>query len=223
MRRARVLLGLMGLGAAVACGTSTPQGQGLLTPPGSSGSGNGGGSGSEGTSGSSGSNSSGSDFSSGSGSSGGSSNGGSSTGSGSSGSGSSSGSSRSGSSGSSSGSTHKPDAGGGLAGGGTTPTSLPMPKGTCSPLTTGMNMISVNGKAMTWSIWVGQKSSSGSGGPIVIYWHGTGTNGSEVMAGLGQAAITEIQGMGGVVASAETTSSTGTNTGDNVWYTGDFD
>ena len=29
--------------------------------------------------------------------------------------------------------------------------------------------------------------------------------------------------MGGVVASAETTSMTGTNTGDNVWYTGDFD
>ena len=42
-------------------------------------------------------------------------------------------------------------------------------------------------------------------------------------AGLGQAAISEIQSMGGVVASAESTSTTGTNTGDAVWYTGDFD
>jgi poly(3-hydroxybutyrate) depolymerase len=86
-----------------------------------------------------------------------------------------------------------------------------------------MNSITVNGKAMTWSVWVGTKSTSGPGGPIVIYWHGTGTAGSEVGAGLGQAAISEIQSLGGVVASAETTSSTGTNTGDGVWYTGDFD
>jgi poly(3-hydroxybutyrate) depolymerase len=86
-----------------------------------------------------------------------------------------------------------------------------------------MQSITVNGKAMTWSIWVGTKSSSGTGGPIIIYWHGTGTAGSEVQAGLGAAAISEIQSLGGVVASAETTSNTGTNTGDNVWYTGDFD
>jgi predicted esterase len=75
---------------------------------------------------------------------------------------------------------------------------------------------------MPGTLYVGSKASSPTG-PIVIYWHGTGTNGSEVGAGLGQAAITEIQGMGGVVASAESTSSTGTNTGDGVWYTGDFD
>jgi poly(3-hydroxybutyrate) depolymerase len=76
---------------------------------------------------------------------------------------------------------------------------------------------------MTWTLWVGSKSSSGAGGPVIIYWHGTGTSGSEALEGLGQAAISEVQSMGGVVASAESTSSTGTNTGDGVWYTGDFD
>jgi|CZKU01.1.fsa_nt_gi hypothetical protein len=46
----------------------------------------------------------------------------------------------------------------------------------------------VNGTAMTWALWVGTKSTSGSGGPIIIYWHGTGTNGSEATTGLSMAA-----------------------------------
>lgn len=57
----------------------------------------------------------------------------------------------------------------------------------------------------------------------MIYWHGTGTNSAEVAEAIGQNAINEVQSMGGVVASAESTSGTGTNTGDAVWYTGDFD
>lgn len=99
---------------------------------------------------------------------------------------------------------------------------LPTVKGTCSTLTTGTNMVTVNGKAMTWTMWVGSKAATATG-PIIIYWHGTGTNGQEAVSGLSQAAISEVQSLGGVVASAETTSSTGTNTGDGVWYTGDFD
>jgi len=46
----------------------------------------------------------------------------------------------------------------------------------------------VNGTTMTWALWVGTKSTSGSGGPIIIYWYGTGTNGSEATAGLSMAA-----------------------------------
>jgi predicted esterase len=102
------------------------------------------------------------------------------------------------------------------------PSMLPTPKGTCAPLTNGTNQITVNGKGMTWTLSVGSKST-GAGGPIIIYWHGTGTSGQEAQWGLGQAAISEVQSMGGVVAAAETTSGTGTNTGDGVWYTGDFD
>jgi poly(3-hydroxybutyrate) depolymerase len=110
-----------------------------------------------------------------------------------------------------------------VATGGNTPTMLPTAKGTCPTLATGNSTsITLNGKSMPWTLYVGSKASSPTG-PIVIYWHGTGTNGSEVGAGLGQAAISEIQSMGGVVAAAESTSNTGTTTGNNVWYTGDFD
>jgi poly(3-hydroxybutyrate) depolymerase len=69
---------------------------------------------------------------------------------------------------------------------------------------------------------VGTKAASPTG-PIIIYWHGTGTNGSEAGAGLGQTAISEVVSLGGVVAAAETTSGTGTTTGNMVWYTGDLD
>jgi poly(3-hydroxybutyrate) depolymerase len=101
---------------------------------------------------------------------------------------------------------------------------LPTAKGTCPTLATGNSVgISLNGKSMPWTLYVGARSSTATG-PIIIYWHGTGTTGSaDVGWGIGQAAISAVQSMGGVVAAAESTSSTGTNTGDNVWYTGDVD
>jgi len=98
----------------------------------------------------------------------------------------------------------------------------PTVKGTCPTLASGSQMVTVNGVSMPWTLYVGSKASSPTG-PIVIYWHGTGTNSAEVGEAIGQAAISEVQSMGGVVASAESTSNTGTNTGDAVWYTGDFD
>jgi poly(3-hydroxybutyrate) depolymerase len=100
---------------------------------------------------------------------------------------------------------------------------LPKANGMCPTLMSGNSQnITLNGKAMPWSMSVGTKAGAPTG-PIIIYWHGTGTSGSEAGAGLGQAAISEVVSLGGVVAAAESTSSTGTNTGDGVWYTGDVD
>jgi hypothetical protein len=65
------------------------------------------------------------------------------------------------------------------------------------------------------------KASSPTG-PIVIYWHATGTNAQESATALGSG-IDTIVGLGGIVAAADSTSSTGTNTGDGVWFTGDMD
>ncbi len=149
------------------------------------------------------------------------------------------GSSASGAGGSSSGSTSGSsgghvdaghDASGGSSSGssgggtGTKPTLLPTAMGTCPTLATGNSVgISLNGKSMPWTLYVGSKASSPTG-PIIIYWHGTGTSGSaDVGWGIGQAAISSVMALGGVVAAAESTSSTGTNTGDGVWYTGDVD
>jgi hypothetical protein len=84
-----------------------------------------------------------------------------------------------------------------------------------------MQSISLNGKTMSWSLNVGSKASSPTG-PIIIYWHGTGTNAQESGVALGNS-ISTITGLGGLVAAADSTSSTGTNTGDGVWYTGDID
>jgi len=77
-------------------------------------------------------------------------------------------------------------------------------------------MITLNGKAMPWTLYVGTKAASATG-PIIIYWHGTGTMAAaDVGWGIGQAAISEVQSKGGVVAAAESTSNTGTTTGNNV-------
>jgi hypothetical protein len=83
-----------------------------------------------------------------------------------------------------------------------------------------MQSFTLSGTAMSWNLWVGSKAATATG-PIVIYWHATGTTYSEAETALGSG-ITTITGLGGVVASAVSTSSTGTNTGDDVWYTGDI-
>lgn len=60
------------------------------------------------------------------------------------------------------------------------------------------------------------------GGPIIIYWHGTGSSATyEVPAAFD---ATALAGAGGIVIGPESTTRTGTptgNTGDNVWYQSD--
>lgn len=104
---------------------------------------------------------------------------------------------------------------GGAVVGGSEPTDLPKPKGTCAPFKTG----DMTFAGQRVKIWAGTPAH----GPLVIYWYATGSSTAEVTRGLGQAAITEITSQGGVVAAMYKTTAMGTNTGNNVWYTGDFD
>jgi hypothetical protein len=99
---------------------------------------------------------------------------------------------------------------------GTTPASLPTAKETCPPLVSG-NMTFL-GSTVTMTV-----GPAGKKGPMVFYWHGTAMTSAEAGQGLGQAALADVQANGGVIASFTTTNSQGTNTGDMVWYTGDFD
>jgi hypothetical protein len=71
-------------------------------------------------------------------------------------------------------------------------------------------------------IWAGPKSDKQTG-PMIIYWYATGGSVAEVNQGIPQQSITEITGAGGIIAAMYSTTSKGMNTGDNVWYTGDFD
>jgi|HubBroStandDraft_6_1064221.scaffolds.fasta_scaffold375849_1 hypothetical protein len=132
-------------------------------------------------------------------------------------SGSGSGSSGSHSSGSGSGSG---SSSGTTASGGKTPPDLPTASTTCPTLANGMMSITLGGTAMPWYIWMGSKAATATG-PIVIYWHATGTTYSEAQEALGDG-ITTITGLGGIVASAVSTSNTGTDDTDDVWFTGDL-
>ncbi|MBM4361780.1 MAG: hypothetical protein FJ104_03790 [Deltaproteobacteria bacterium] len=98
---------------------------------------------------------------------------------------------------------------------GVAPTNLPSPQGACPNLVTGaQNVLGANVQ-----LWAGPP---GAGGPVVFYWHGTGSNSREAVSGLGQAAIDEVTRNGGLIASFESSTGQGQNTGNNVWYTGDF-
>jgi predicted esterase len=83
-------------------------------------------------------------------------------------------------------------------------------------------------------IWVdaSKVSASGDGGPVLFYWHGTGSSPDrEVPYGLGQDTLTEVQNQGGLVAGFYSTmnhADKGTcaecksNTGNGVWFIEDF-
>src|SRR5450432_935117 len=120
------------------------------------------------------------------------------------------------------GATASPGSGGtvGMPGGGPSPSSalLPTAKEACPEIKSG-NMMFL-GSPVT--IWAGTPTASQQG-PVVIYWYATGSSPQEAVRGLGQAAITEIMNEGGVVAAPGATNQKGTNTGNGVWYTGDFE
>jgi poly(3-hydroxybutyrate) depolymerase len=93
--------------------------------------------------------------------------------------------------------------------------TIPPVNGTCPTIATGN--ITVSGQMV--QIWAGTKGSTPA--PIFFYWHGTGSSSSEAQFEMGSQ-IAEITGQGGVFASFSTSTKQGMDTGDAVWYTGDF-
>jgi poly(3-hydroxybutyrate) depolymerase len=59
-------------------------------------------------------------------------------------------------------------------------------------------------------------------GPVYFYWHGSGSDSTEVERGL-PGVTSAVASVGGIVASFSKTNAQGTDTGVGVWYTGDFD
>jgi poly(3-hydroxybutyrate) depolymerase len=94
---------------------------------------------------------------------------------------------------------------------------LPATPSDCPVLSTGT--VSVLGKDVR--LWVGERRADKKG-PVLFYWHGTGSVAEEIQAFMAPM-ITEIQDEGGVVASFTSTVGTGANTGNNVWFTGDYE
>ncbi|HEX4340862.1 MAG TPA: hypothetical protein VH062_33370 [Polyangiaceae bacterium] len=94
---------------------------------------------------------------------------------------------------------------------------LPAAPADCPTLATG----TVNVLGQPVELWVGDKQP-GKKGPVLLYWHGTGSTADEIKAFMSPM-LDEIQAEGGIAASFTTTLGTGTTTGNNVWYTGDYD
>ena len=94
---------------------------------------------------------------------------------------------------------------------------IPVRPASCPEIKTGM--VTVLGQQV--QLWVGTKQP-GKQGPIVFYWHGTGSTPREAVNGLADG-YNEILAEGGVIASFTTSTKKGQNTGNNVWYTGDFE
>ena len=96
---------------------------------------------------------------------------------------------------------------------------LPQVMGTCPMLTTGFVTI----QGISVQVWAGTKQAEKKA-PMVVYWHVTGGTSAEAVGGIGmpQAVADEITGAGGVIVSPQNTTGMGNNTGNDVWYTGDF-
>jgi hypothetical protein len=211
-----VSVGLVGIGFIAACaagttateyGTEVPQADGGASSSASSSTDASGGSSSSGSDRRNSSSGGGDESSSGSGSSSGSAGGGSSG----SGSGSSGGNSSSGETPSDSGSP-------GSAG---SPTMLPTVMGTCPTISPGMSAKTVTFDGEPVELWTGSPSAD-THGPLVMYWFPTTGTSDDVEQFFGPQDIAAVTAKGGMVASFGKSTGMGTNTGDAVWYTGDF-
>jgi predicted esterase len=107
------------------------------------------------------------------------------------------------------------------------PTNLPTATN-CPTLRNGatVQIARKNGSTMPVIIYMdaNPKSKPDPGGPIINYWHATGSNPAEVHSGFGDANIKKVTDMGGVVAAYTTTACSGCSTTDDlVWFVEDDD
>jgi len=70
-------------------------------------------------------------------------------------------------------------------------------------------------------LWVGARAS-GQRGPLLIYWHGTGSSAQEASTMLHDA-FDDILESGGIIAAPVSTSGRGRSAGADTWYDGDLE
>ncbi len=90
-------------------------------------------------------------------------------------------------------------------------------------LTTGFVTITSHNTAVQVQVWAGTKASTPA--PMLVYWHVTGGTSSEAVGGIGlpTAVAQEITDAGGLIVSPQNSTGAGNDTGNSVWFTGDFD
>ncbi len=105
-------------------------------------------------------------------------------------------------------------AGGSTGDAGTKPSTgagptLPTATGTCPTFKAGMLSFSAGGVARTAKVWIDEKAAKEKDGPLVFYWHGTGSSPDEAQYGLSAGGIASITALGGIVVGAVATNGGG--------------
>lgn len=103
---------------------------------------------------------------------------------------------------------------------------LPTATGSCPTFTNGgtVQIARANGSMMPVVIYIdpGAKNKPAPGGPIILYYHATASSPAEVHQGFGDANISKVTAMGGVVAAFTTTACSGcAGTDDGYWFVED--
>jgi hypothetical protein len=96
---------------------------------------------------------------------------------------------------------------------------LPTVSGTCPTIAKNASASTLTFAGEPVEVWTGT-----GGGPLVMYWYPTGGSADSLLSfdEFGQTNIDAVTAAGGIVASFGASNGQGTNTGDDVWYTGDF-
>ncbi len=85
---------------------------------------------------------------------------------------------------------------------------LPAVTGTCPTFKAGVLPFMAGGEARTARIWIDEKAAKDKDGPVVFYWHGTGSSPAEAEYGL-DSGIATITALGGIVVGAIATNGGG--------------
>lgn len=80
------------------------------------------------------------------------------------------------------------------------PRFIPRPNGDCPQFSEGRLEFRAQGARRDVQIWMSADAARAQDGPLVFYWHGTGSSPMEAQFGLGAAAISAIKAAGGIVA-----------------------
>lgn len=90
------------------------------------------------------------------------------------------------------------------------PTFIPKPTGPCPEFNEGTLTFQPSGiKARNVRIWISDAAKT-LDGPLVFYWHGTGSSPTEATTGIGTTQINAIKALGGIVAAPERDPAAGT-------------
>lgn len=95
---------------------------------------------------------------------------------------------------------------------------LPSARGACPDMPVGPSMVEFDN--LSAQIWVGDKQP-GQHGPLLVYWHGTGSIPSEVTTMLGTTP-NDILGSGGVIVALADSTGTGEIVATGTWTTDDL-